>query len=69
MQIYKYMGVLFSATGTFSHAKLDVYKRGLKASFRLKSIFGDLSPNVNSSLHIFDHTVKPVLLYGYEILA
>ena len=30
----------------------------------LSFYFGDLSPNVNTSLHIFDHTVKPVLLYG-----
>ena len=52
------LGVLFSASGTFSNAKLDLYKRGLKAFFKLKSIFGDLSPNVNTSLHIFDHTVK-----------
>ena len=67
MQTYKYLGVLFSASGTFSHAKLDLHKRGLKAFFKLKSIFGDLSPNVNTSLHIFDHTVKPVLLYGREV--
>ena len=51
----------------FSHAKLDLYKRGLKAFFKLKSIFGNLSPNVNTSLHVFDHAVKPVLLYGYEV--
>ena len=24
-------------------------------------------PSVNTSMHIFDHTVKPVLLYGSEI--
>ena len=67
MQRYRYLGVLFSASGTFSRAKLDLYKRGLKAFFKLKSIFGDLSPNVNTSLHIFNHTVKPVLLYGCEV--
>lgn len=67
VQTYKYLGVLFSASGTFSHAKSDLYKRGLKAFFKLKSIFGDLSPNINTSLHIFDHTVKPVLLYGCEL--
>ena len=33
----------------------------------LKSIFGNLSPNINTCLHIFDHTVKPVLLYGCEV--
>ena len=67
VQTYKYLGALFSASGTFSHAKLDLYKRGLKAFFKLKSMFGDLCPNVNTSLHIFDHTVKPVLLYGCDV--
>ena len=64
---YKYLGVLFSASGTFSHAKLDLYNRGLKAFFKLKNIFGDLSPNVHTCLHIFDHTIKPILLYGCEV--
>ena len=36
VQTYKYLGVLFSASGTFSHAKLDLYKKGLKAFFKLK---------------------------------
>ena len=67
VQTYKYLGVLFSASGTFSHAKLDLYNRGLKAFFKLKSIFGDLAPNVNTCLHIFDHTVKPILLYVCEV--
>ena len=58
VQTYKYLSVLFSASGTFSHAKLDLYKRGLKAFFKLKCIYGDISSNVNTSLHIFDHTVK-----------
>ena len=39
----------------------------IKAVFKLKSFFGELSPNVNTSLHIFDHTIKPILLYGCEI--
>ena len=49
---YTYLCVLFSASGTFSHAKLNLYNRGLKAFFKLKSIFGDLSPNVHTCLHI-----------------
>ena len=67
MHTFKYSGVLVSASSAFSHAKLDLYKRGLKAFFKLKSIFGDLFPNVNTSFHIFDHTVKPVLLYRCEV--
>ena len=67
VQSYRYSGIRFSASGTFTHAKSDPYKRGLKAFFKLKGIFGDLSPNVNTCLHIFDHTVKPIILYGCEV--
>ena len=64
VKTYKYLGtVFFSASGTFSQAKTDLYNRGLKAFFKLKGIFGELSPNVYTSLHIFDHTIKPFLLY------
>ena len=31
VQSYKYQGVLFTASRTFSHAKIDFYNRGLKA--------------------------------------
>lgn len=67
VKTYKYLGVVFAASGSFSHAKSDLYNRGLKAFFKLKGIFGDLSPNIDTSLHIFDHTIKPILLYGSEV--
>ena len=67
VKTYKYLGIIFSASGIFSHARKDLYNRGLKAFFKLKSIFGELTPNVDTSLHIFDHTIKPILLYGCEI--
>ena len=61
------MGVVFAASGIFSHANIDLFHRGLKAFFKLKSIFGELSPSIDTSLHIFDHSIKPILLYGCEI--
>ena len=64
---YKYLGILFSSTGTFSHCVYDLYKRALKANFKLRKSFGDLHQNVDTMLHLFDHTVKPVLLYSSEI--
>ena len=67
VKTYKCLGIIFSASGTFTHAKVDLYNRGLKAFFKLKSIFGELSPGVDTNLHIFDHTIQPVLLYGCEI--
>ena len=67
VQLYKYLGILFSSSGTFSYCQNDLYKRGLKANFKIGKCFGDLHQNVDTVLHLFDHTVKPVLLYGSEI--
>ena len=67
LKTYKYLGIVFAASGAFSHARSDLYNRGLKAFFKFKSIFGDLSPNIDTGLHIFDHTIKPILLYGCEV--
>ena len=35
----------------------------------LKRNIISLNPNINTSIHIFDHTIKPILLYGSEIWA
>ena len=34
---------------------------------RLKGIFENILPSIDTSLHAFDHTVKPILLYGCEV--
>jgi hypothetical protein len=67
VQTYKYLGIPFSASGTFGHAKSELYLKSLKASFKLIKSFGDLTPSVKTCLHLFNHTVKPILLYGSEI--
>ena len=67
VQLYKYLGILFSSSGTVSYCQNDLYKRGLKANFKISKCFGDLHQNVDIVLRLFDHTVKPVLLYGSEI--
>lgn len=64
---YKYLGVYFSASGSFTETKKDLYDRGLKAFFKFKKCFELYKPNIETLTHLFDHTVKPVLLYGSEI--
>ena len=64
---YRYLGLFFSASGSFSYAKSELYKKGLKAYFKLCKNILSLHPSLKTSLHIFDHTIKPVLLYGSEI--
>ena len=67
VQIYKYLGILLTSSSTFSYCQNDLYKRGLKANFKIGKCFGDLHQNVDTVLHLFDQTVKPVLMYGSEI--
>ena len=64
---YTYLGINFSASGSFTDAKHDLYKRGLKALFKIYKIFKGHKPKIKTLLHIFDHTVKPILTYGSEI--
>jgi hypothetical protein len=64
---YKYLGVYFTASGSFSLAQEEMYKKALKAYFKLQKDFLNLNPGVKNSTHIFDHTIKPILLYGCEI--
>jgi hypothetical protein len=44
-----------------------LYKRGLKALFKFRKSFNLYKPKIKTLLHIFDHTVTPVLLYGSEV--
>ena len=64
---YKYLGVVFDSAGNFNAAKSNMYERGQKALFKLKSVIDRefLSPKI--SLDLFDKTVKPVCTYGSEI--
>jgi sorting nexin-29 len=64
---YKYLGIELHFDGSISHAKADLAKRASKVMFKItRSLKHD--PQVNTMLHLFDHMVKPVLLYGGEIL-
>ena len=64
---YRYLGLQFSASGSFTLARANLYNKGLKAYFKLVKDILSFQPSVNTSMHIFDHTVKPVLLYGSEV--
>ena len=64
---YKYLGITLTPSGSFQEAKHDLYRKALKALFKLKADYVSLGPSIRSSLHIFDHTIKAILLYGAEI--
>ena len=66
---YRYLGVMFNAYGSFSDAKEELYKRGLKALFKMYKCFEGHKPKIKTLLpvYVFDHTVKPILTYGSEV--
>ena len=66
---YKYLGVIFDSTGNFHPAKKNMYDRGAKALYKLKSVIDReiMSPKI--SFDLFNKTVKPVCLYGSEMWA
>ena len=65
---YQYLGIIFSSSGTFSYCQTDLYKRTLKAQFKLtECFFSNISPKLDTLLHPFEHTVEPIMLYGSEI--
>ena len=67
VQHCKYLGITFSASGSFSFAQKELYNKALKAYYKLRKDFLSLNPNIKNSLHVFDHTIKPILLYSSEI--
>ena len=63
---YKYLGIVLSNTGKFTEARKILYEKALKASFKLYKDLKNASPSVKTLFHIFDHTKKPIALYGFE---
>ena len=64
---YKYLGIIFSNDGFFTTAQENLYRKGLKAYYKICGTI-DLEYNSASILtHLFGHMLKPTLLYEAEI--
>jgi hypothetical protein len=66
--ICTYLGVVFNASGSFTTSKHEIHNNGNKDLFKLRKTFWDDAHKVTTLLHIFNHTIRPILLYGSEIL-
>ena len=64
---YRYLGVYFSANGIFNCAQDDIFKKSIKATFKLTKSIISGEPSINTSLHLYDHMIKPIVVYGSEI--
>jgi hypothetical protein len=63
---YKYLGMMLTASGKFQQPQKVLFNKAMKASYKLYKEVNSLNPNVNTVLHLFDHTICPILLYGCE---
>jgi len=64
---YKYLGIMLLASGTFKEARHVLYNKALKVCFNLYKDLKSTDPPIKTFLHLFDHMVKPIVLYGEEI--
>jgi hypothetical protein len=60
-------GTLISSSGKFNQCKLDLYKKSMKAYFKLQNCLSSTNPSIDTFLHLYDHTIKPILTFGSEI--
>ena len=64
---YKYLGFLVTPSLNLHTALTDLRDRGLKSYGALKSKLGNLfRKHINTTTHLFDSLVKPILLYGSD---
>ena len=65
---FSYLGFLLTLSFSIKDLLNDLYKRGLKAYYKMKNCLGELfRRNVNLTLKLFDSLVKPILLYGLDV--
>ncbi len=64
---YTYLGVEISKSGSAKQAQHALYKKALRAWFKLRQLVigSDLPPQ--TIINMFDQLVKPVALYGAEV--
>lgn len=64
---YKYLGILFSRTGSFLSAKKHIASQASRAMFSLLKKAKSLLLPIDLQIELFEKTIKPILLYGCEI--
>ena len=65
---YCYLGVMFNQNGSFKVALNELRKKSLRALFSMKRSIIKNSLSTKSLFILFDTLVKPVLLYGCQVI-
>lgn len=64
---FRYLGIDFNYNGKFNKCKKHLFNQAQKAMFSLLRKSKNLGLPIDVQLHLFDHMVVPILLYGSEI--
>ena len=67
MDKYKYLGTVFSKSGTFLHARKHVTEQAMKAMYLLNMRIKNFDLPIDLQLKLFDNTILPILTYGCEV--
>ena len=64
VQSFCYLGIDISASGSFSHAKLNLKDKSLKAMFPLVDTVWKFDPGIKHSIGLLHKLISPMVLYG-----
>lgn len=64
---YKYLGVLFSSSGSVLNARKSLVTQANKAMHLLYTRIANLNLPIDLQLKLFDQTVAPILTYNAEV--
>lgn len=64
---YKYLGLIFSKSGSFLQSKKHIVQQAKKAAHLLLIRANNLNIPLDLQIKLFDNTVLPILTYGCEI--
>lgn len=65
---YKYLGVIFSKSGSFLNARKHIVEQAKKAMHLLFVRANNLDLPMDLQIKLFDNTILPILTYGCEVL-
>ena len=64
---YPYLGVVVTASGSYSCTIPTLSDKATRALFKLKKTLKHCDVNPQLMLYLYDSTIKPIVLYGSEI--
>ena len=64
---YKYLGIIFKPSGSFTHAVKHLILKARKAIFSLRNVMPPNRISLIPYLKLFNACIQPILLYGAEV--